>query len=78
MNIHALSTPTIINFSFIAQAQYINPDLMSLCAPYSFHLQDFALPFASGTILCDVATETPGPYIPSSFCQTVFASLDNL
>ena len=73
-----LSTPTIIDFSLIAQAQHNDPELTSLRASSSLHLQDFPLPFPSDTTFCDVTTSTPHPYIPSSFRPTVFASLHNL
>ena len=78
VKIHALSTPAIIDFSLIAQAQLNDPELTSLRSSSSLHLQDFPLPFSSGTILCVVTTSTSPPYIPSSFRPTVFASLHNL
>ena len=78
VDIHALSTPTMIDFNLIAQAQHNDPALTSLRASSSLRLQDFPLPFSSGTILCDVTTSTPRPYIPPSFRPAVFASLHNL
>ena len=75
---HAHSTPTTIDFSLIAQAQHNDPELILMRASSSLQFQDFPLPFSSSTILCDVITSTPCPYIPSSFRPIVFASLHNL
>ena len=78
VDIHALSIPTMIDVNLLAEAQHNDPELTSLHASSSLHLQDFPLPFSSGTILCDVTTSTPRPYIPSSLHPAVFASLHNL
>eukprot|EP00794_Sanderia_malayensis_P018523 gene18523-biopygen15608 len=65
MDVNSVQTSTI-DFNLLAQAQHSDPDLPSLQTS-SLQLQAVPFPSSSGTILCDISTATPRPYVPSSF-----------
>eukprot|EP00794_Sanderia_malayensis_P005072 gene5072-biopygen4130 len=77
LNAVQTSTTATIDFNLLAQAQQSDPDLPSLQTS-SLQLQAVPLPSSSGTILCDMSTATPRPYVPSSFRRLIFDKLHNL
>eukprot|EP00794_Sanderia_malayensis_P007659 gene7659-biopygen6241 len=79
MDINSVQTSTTatIDFNLLAHAQQSDPDLPSLQAS-SLQLQEVPLTSSSGTILCDISTATPCPYVPSPFRRLIFDKLHNL
>ena len=60
----------------MARAQ--QEDLAQSTAPPSQTLRTTPLPTADVTLLCDISTGTPRPYVPQAFCCTVFDALHSL
>ena len=76
INVNSLVT---IDFDAIAQAQQSDEELRKLQAsPSSLVLQSVPLSTSSATIICDLSTGTPRPFIPASFRHTVFDALHSL
>ena len=76
--IHCDTCPPI-NFQDIAMAQRDDPELSELqSSSNSLKLQATPLPTSKDTILCDISTGVPRPFIPSKFCRTLFDSLHSL
>ena len=63
------STPSV-DFAAMARAQQDDPDLPN-SADSSFQLRQIPLPTADTTLLCDMSTGTPRPYVPQPFRCTV-------
>ena len=61
---------------YTCPAQETDPDLVQ----FQTNTSSLKLPLSTsdGTILCDVSTGTPHPYIPEQFCRSVFDSLHSL
>ena len=77
MDINALTAPTPpLDYTLIAQAQQNDPDLSQLRST-SLHLQALPLPFSNSTILCDMTTASPRPYISAPFRHLVFDQFHN-
>ena len=77
MDINAFTAPTPpLDYTLIAQAQQNDPDLSQLRST-SLHLQALPLPFSTSTILCDMTTASPRPYIPAPFRRLVFDQFHN-
>ena len=77
MDINAFTAPTPpLDYTLIAQAQQNGPDLSQLCST-SLRLQALPLPFSTSTILCDMTTASPCPYIPAPFHHLVFDQFHN-
>ena len=77
MDINALTAPTPpLDYTLIAQAQQNDPDLSQLRS-ISFHLQALPLPFSTSTILYDMTTSSPCPYVPAPFSHLVFDLFHN-
>lgn len=62
-------TPPTVDFDAKAKAQSSTTILKLIRVP---------MPMCSDTILCDISTETPRPYVPEQFCHIVFDSLDGI
>ena len=75
---NALHQSSVIDFKVIAAAQQNDPDLPQLQSSTSIKLQPLPLPTSDLTLLCDMSTGVPRPYIPQQFRQTVFDSLHSL
>ena len=76
---NAVSVPPSIDFTEIAQAQKDDPELKQLTETNSsLSLKNVPVPTTDITMICDVSTGTPRPYIPSKFRHTVFNSLHSL
>ena len=78
MDINTLNCPPILVFQLLATAQQADPEIPALQASSSLRLQDIPLPFSTGTILCDVSTASPRPYVPPSFRRLIFDQLHSL
>ena len=63
----------------MAAAQQDDPDLVRLQHDSSLKLEQVPLAMSDGiTLVCDVSTGTPRPYVPSSFRRAIFESLHSL
>ena len=69
---------TSIDFDAIAIAQEDDDEIAQLKENSSLKLEQVPLPSSDKTILCDVSTGLPRPYIPPAFRRSVFDSLHNL
>ena len=68
--------PPVVDFKAMAAAQQENPEIQQFEAPgSSLSLQPMPVPTSDTTILCDVSTGTPRPYVPFSFRKLIFNSL---
>ena len=70
------STPSV-DFAAMARAQQDDPDLPN-SADSSLQLRQIPLPMADTTLLCDMSTGTPRPYVPQPFRHAVFDALHSL
>ena len=70
------STPSI-DYAAMARAQQDDPDLPN-SADSSLQLHQIPLPTADVTLLCDMSTGTPRPYVPQPFRRAVFDALHSL
>ena len=76
--IHCDNCPPI-SFQDIANAQRDDSELSQLqSSSTSFKFQATPLPSSKDTIICDVSTGVPRPFIPKQFRRTVFDSLHSL
>ena len=75
MDINALNYLYAIDFTILAAAQQNDPQIPALKASSSLRLQDVPLPFSTGTILCDISTALPHPYVPNSYRCNIFDEL---
>ena len=82
LNISALHTgdsTTVVDFGAMAAAQHDDPDLVRLQHDSSLKLEQVPLAMSDGiTLVCDVSTGTPRPYVPNSFRRAIFESLHSL
>ena len=73
------SVPSIIDFNTIAAAQQHDPELQQLqSSPTSLKLQPVPVPASNSTLLCDMSTGSPRPYVPSELRHTVFDAFHSL
>ena len=71
--------PTVVDFKAMSSAQQEDPEIQQLEASgSSLSLQPMPVPTSDVTILCDVSTDTPRPFIPSKFRRLIFDSLHSL
>ena len=76
--IHCDTCPPI-SFQDIAMAQRDDPEISELqSSSNSLKLQATLLPTSKDTILCDISTGVPRPFIPKKFRRTLFDSLHSL
>ena len=72
MDINARNVfPLPIEYVLIAKAQQNDPDLSELYST-SLDLQALPLPQSTDTIVCDMSTASPRPYIPEHLCHFIF------
>ena len=74
---NALHSNCSVDFKEIAAAQETDPDLVKFQTEY-LHSSSRPLPSSDGTILCDISTGVPRPYVPEQFCCKVFDFLHSL
>ena len=75
------SSPPVVDFQVMAEAQRTDPELQTLLAnPEVFSLQitQITLPTGELTLFCDMSTGTPRPFVPASLRKLVFNSLHSL
>ena len=77
-NALATNDSTMVDFVEMAAAQADDPELHRLRSSSSLVFRDTPLLTTDGTIVCDVSTGTPRPYVPANFRRTVFDSLHSL
>eukprot|EP00795_Rhopilema_esculentum_P017777 gene17777-biopygen6616 len=78
LDLNAVYTSSPLDFTLLAEAQQNDPEMVSLKSSSSLCLQDVTLPSNAGTILCDMSTSTPRPYVPLSYRRHIFDQLHNL
>ena len=72
MDVNAITIPPPpVDYALIAKAQQNDPDLPHLTST-SLQLQALPLPHSTETILCDMSTTSPCPYIPERFRHLIF------
>ena len=75
-HINTLNDVTV-DFDAIALAQTTDDEILEL-TDGPLKLKHVPIPSSDKTILCDMSTGFPRPYIPASFRKTIFHSLHNL
>ena len=81
IEVNALHSNLVIDLKQIAAAQEAesDPDLVQFqTTTSSLKLKAMPLPTSDGTILCDISTGIPHPYVPKQFHRDVFDSLHQL
>uniref|UniRef100_A0A5S6Q4E0 RNA-directed DNA polymerase n=2 Tax=Trichuris muris TaxID=70415 RepID=A0A5S6Q4E0_TRIMR len=67
-----------IPFHEIAAAQTDDEELRQLRASPMFSFQSIVLPMSRDSLVCDMSTGSPRPFVPQQFRRTVFLSLHSL
>ena len=74
-----VTQPLVLDFNEMAAAQQSDLNLLQL---RNFHssltLKEVPLPMSDTTIVCDVSTGVPRPFVPLKFRRSVFDSLSHL
>ena len=72
--------PTAIDFRALAEAQTKDQELQALQTSSSTPLKFAVVPHLSSpvTLICDISTGTPRPFVPAEFRRTVFTALHSL
>ena len=80
LGVNTLATqPPIIDFKEIAAAQDEDTEMEQFKRPdSSLSLEAVPVPTSDTTILCDMSTGTPRPYVPPKFRRLIFDSLHTL
>ena len=69
---------SVVDFKDTAIEQQIDPELTQLEQNSSLKLEAIPIPSTNSTILSDVSTGVPRPYVPCKFRRNVFDSLHSL
>ena len=69
-----------VDFKEMAAAQQDDPDLLRAqsSSSSSLDLKPMPLPTTDGTIICDLSTGVPRPFVPVNFCRCIFEALHSL
>ena len=79
IKLNALTQQQGIAFEDMARAQANDPDLADFQhVSSSLQLETVPVPASDTTIICDISTGTPRPFVPKSFRRIVFNSLHSL
>ena len=79
IELNALTQQQGIAVEDMARAQAKNPDLADFQhVSSSLQLETVPIPASDTTIICDISTGTPRPFVPKSFMRIVFNSLHSL
>ena len=78
IEVNALKTHQGIDFEEMAKAQTEDPDFATVKSSPSPKLENVPLTASKTTILCDISTGVPRPFVPCSFRCIVFQSLHSL
>ena len=74
-----IAPPPLIDFAELAAAQEDDPEIRQFQSPdSSLSLKALPIPTSEGTILCDMSTGQPRPYVPPRFRRSIFNSLHSL
>ena len=77
IDVNSLTNSQSLDFSLLSQAQADDPELATLHSS-SLSLKELPLPSSPGTLLCDVSTGHPRPYVPASYRRLVFDMLHSM
>ena len=79
IELNSLTQHQGIDFEDMARAQTTDPDLAQFqqCSS-SLNLQTVPVPASNATIICNLSTGTPRPFVPQVFRRLVFDSLHSL
>eukprot|EP00795_Rhopilema_esculentum_P007425 gene7425-biopygen8703 len=72
-----LNIPSL-DFVTLSAAQQQDSEFHQVQSNTSLNLKEFPLPADSGTIICDISTGTPRPYVPVCYRRLVFNHLHSL
>ena len=73
------SVPPIIDFNALAAARQHDTEFQQLqSSPTSLKLQSVPVPTSNSTLVCDMCTGLPRPYVPSELRHTVFNTFQSL
>ena len=80
VGVNTLTTQSpVIDFTEMAAVQKEDPEIKQFQGPdSSLSLKALPVPTSEATILCDVSTGTPRPYVPPKFRRLIFDSLHSL
>ena len=78
MDINSLVNSPSLDFSLLSQAQQDDPDLPTVMSSSSLLMKEFPLPLSTGTLLCEISTGNPRPYVPASYRRLAFDSLHSI
>ena len=79
IELNALTQHQAIDFEDMAKAQANDPDLAEFQpSSSSLQLKAVPVPTSTTTIICDLSTGTPRPFVPQPFRRIVFDSLHSL
>ena len=74
-----IAPPPLIDFAELAAAQEDDPEVRQFQSPdSSLSLKALPIPTSEGTILCDMSTGQPRPYVPPRFRRSIFNTLHSL
>ena len=75
------NTPPVVDFEELSHTQLSDVELAKLLkspTQHSLVLRQTPLSFSNGSIICDVATGTPRPFVPQSLRHSIFTALHSL
>ena len=79
LHINSVTSTTTIDFDDIAIAQESDDEIARLLSSdNALELKPIPVPSSQRTVLCDVSTGSPRPYVPAPFRRQVFHSLHDL
>ena len=78
IDVNSLTNSPPLDFSLLSQAQADDPKLVTLHSSSSLSLKELPLPSSPGTLLCDIYTRYPRPYVPASYKCLVFDMLHSM
>ena len=76
IEIDSITSPPTLDFKKLAEEQQQDEDLRTLLqSDTSLKLENHYFPLEDITLCCDKSTDTPRPFVPKAFRQTVFDSI---
>ncbi|XP_064483021.1 uncharacterized protein LOC135395864 [Ornithodoros turicata] len=78
VNAIAASPSPDVDFTAMATAQREDAELEAFRNSLSTNCQEVALPVSAQTLICDMSTGTPRPFVPAAFRRQLFDSLHSL
>ena len=77
IDVNSLTNSQSLDFLLLSQTQADDPELATLHSS-SLSLKELPLPSSRCTLLCDVSTGHPRPYVPASYRHLVFDILHSM